>query len=171
MPGGVRGGDSQWWWYHSRAGFISQRFEITCTSQSLLLRSISPLLLMYITRITLCHVLLNPSSSSCSYSLLHPSSLGPGSDSIFRVRTLAPTPSLEPRLQVSFLSRAPGSDSIFRVRAPGSNSFSRAPAPSVLPLSSPSSVSPFSTFCILPRIEYSSLQFHFDIQQTIYHQT
>ena len=68
---------------------------------------------------------------------------GPGSDSIFRVRALAPTPSLEPRLQVSFLSRAPGSDSIFRVRAPGSDSFSRAPAPSVLPLSSPSSDSIF----------------------------
>ena len=64
---------------------------------------------------------------------------GPGSNSIFRFRALAPTPSLEPRLQVSFLSRAPGSDSIFRVRAPGSDSFSRAPAPSVLPLSSPSS--------------------------------
>ena len=42
--------------------------------------SISPLLLslcMYNTRITLCHVLFNPSSFSCSYSLLHPSSLGP----------------------------------------------------------------------------------------------
>ena len=99
----------------------------------------------------------------------------PGSDSIFRVRA--------PGSDSIFRFRAPGSDSIFRVRAPGSDSFSRAPAPSVLPLSSPGSkcpsslepqlrlpknprsVSPFSTFCILPRIEYSSLQFHFDIQQ------
>ena len=37
------------------------------------------------------------------------------------------------------LLSSPSSDSIFRVRAPGSDSFSRAPAPSVLPLSSPSS--------------------------------
>ena len=139
---------------------------------------------MYITRITLCHVLLNLSSSSCSYSLLHLSSLRPRlqlhlpisgprlrlhlPSSGPRLRLLlsspgskcpssleppaptpsfefgppAPTPSLEPRLQVSFLSRAP------------------APTPK-----NPRSVSPFSTFCILPRIEYSSLQFHFDIQQ------
>jgi len=78
-------------------------------------------LCMYITRITLCHVLFNPSSSSCSYSaaLLHPSSLGP------RLRLLE----------------------------------THAPFPP----------SPHS--CILPLIEYSSLQFHFDIQQTIYHQT
>ena len=34
-------------------------------------------LCMYITRITLCHVLFNPSSFSCSYSLLRLSSLGP----------------------------------------------------------------------------------------------
>ena len=40
-------------------------------------------LCMYITRITLCHVLVNP--SSCSYSLLHPSSLGP------RLRLSKPT--------------------------------------------------------------------------------
>ena len=79
---------------------------------------------------------------------------GPGSNSIFRFRA--------PGSDSIFRVRVPGSDSIFRFRAPGSDSFSRAPAPSVLPLSSPSSD---SIFCILPRIEYSSLQFHFDIQQ------
>ena len=96
----------------------------------------------------------------CIYLLSGPGSnsifrfRAPGSDSIFRVRV--------PGSDSIFRFRAPGSDSIFRVRAPGSDSFSRAPAPSVLPLSSPSSD---SIFCILPRIEYSSLQFHFDIQQ------
>ena len=82
-------------------------------------------LCMYITRITLCHVLFNPSSSSCSYSSLHPSSLGA-------------------RLQMFFLSlSSPGSD------CPKTY----APYP------------PSPHFCILPLIEYSSLQFHFDIQQ------
>ena len=79
---------------------------------------------MYITRITLCHVLFNPSSSSCSYSLLHPSSLGP-------------------RLPLHL-----------RVRAPGSDSFSRAPAPNVLPLSSPGSKCPSS---LEPRLQVSFL--------------
>ena len=72
-----------------------------------------------------------------------------------------------------YLLSGPGSDSIFRVRAPGSDSFSRAPASSVLPLSSPrlrllkthAPFPPSPHFCILPLIEYSSLQFHFDIQQ------
>ena len=45
-------------------------------------------LCMYITRITLCHVLFNPSSSSCSYSLLPPSSLGPRLRLIYSFRTL-----------------------------------------------------------------------------------
>ena len=127
MPDGVRGGDGQWWWYHSRAGIISQRFGITCTSQSLLLQSISPLLLslcVYITRITLfvmSSLIPPPVHAHIPYCVFLLS--GPGSDSFFRVR-------------------ASGSDFIFRVRAPGSHSFSPAPAPSVLPLSSPSSDCP-----------------------------
>ncbi len=51
---------------------------------------------------------------------------GPGSDSIFRVRALAPTPSLEPRLQVSFLSRAPAPTPSFEFGPP-------APTPSLEP--------------------------------------
>ena len=156
--------------------FISQRFGIICTSLSLLLQSISPLLLrlcMYITRITLCHVLFYPSSSSCSYSLLHLSSLGPWLrlhllSSGPRLRLLLSGPgskcpsSLEPRLRLHLPSSGPGSDS-----------FSWAPAPNVLPLLSPrlrllkthAPFPPSPHFCILPLIEYSSLQFHFDIQQ------
>ncbi len=157
MPGGVRGGDSQWWWYHSRAGIISQRFGITCTSQSLLLQSISPLLLslcMYITRITLCHVLFNPSSFSCSYSFLRLSSLGP------RLRLLLPSSGL--RLRLHLPSSGPRLPLL--LSSPGSKCSSSLEPQLRLP-KNPRSVSPFSTFCILPRIEYSSLQFHFDIQQ------
>ena len=67
-------------------------------------------LCMYITRITLCHVLFNPSSSSCSYSLLHPSSLGaPALTPSSEFGPPAPTPSLEPWLQCPSLS-SPGSD-------------------------------------------------------------
>ena len=63
---------------------------------------------MHITRITLCHVLFNPSSSSCSYSLLHLSSLGP--------RLRLHLPSSGPRLR--FLLSSPGSKCIFRSRTP-----------------------------------------------------
>ena len=95
--------------------------------------------------------------------------LRPGS--IFRVRAPCPDSfSQAPALNVLPLS-SPGS--IFRVQAPGSDSFSQAPAPNVLPLSSPGShcpqthapFPPSPHFFILPLIEYSSLQFHFDIQQ------
>ena len=113
MPDGVRGGDGQWWWYHSRAGIISQRFGITCTSQSLLLQSISPLLLslcVYITRITL-----------------------------FVMSSLIPPPVHAHIPYCVFLLSGPGSD------CPQTH----APFP------------PSPHFCILPRIEYSSLQFHF----------
>ena len=108
-------------------------------------------LCMYITRITLCHVLFNPSSSSCSYSaaLLHPSSLGP--------RLRLHLPSSGPRLRL--LLSSPSS------KCPSS----LKPRLRLLETHAPFPPSPHS--CILPLIEYSSLQFHFDIQQTIYHQT
>ena len=126
--------------------FISQRFGITCTSLSLLLQSISPLLrslCTYITGITLCHVFFNPSSSSCSYSLLHLSSLGP--------RLRLHLPNSGPRLRL-FLSR-PGS------KCPSSLE------PRIRLLKTHAPFPPSPHFCILPLIEYSSLQFHFDIQQ------
>ena len=118
----------------------------------------------------------------CIYLLSGPGSnsifrfRAPGSDSIFRVRAPGSDSIFRFRAPGSdsiFRVRVPGSDSIFRVRVPGSDSISRAPAPSVLPLSSPSSdcskthapFHPSPHFCILPLTEYSSLQFHFDIQQ------
>ena len=159
--------------------FISQRFGITCTSLSLLLQSISPLLrslCMYITRITLCHVLLNLSSFSCSYSLLHLSSLGPPAPTpSSEFGPPAPTPSSDfgPPAQTpssEFGPPAPTPSSEFGPPAPTPSLEPRLQGPSSLEPQlrlpkNPRSVSPFSTFCILPRIEYSSLQFHFDIQQ------
>ena len=148
--------------------FVSQRFGITCTSLSLLLQSISPLLrslCMYITRITLCHVLLNLSSSSCSYSLLHLSSLGPRLQlhlPISGPRLRLHLPISGPRLRLHLPSSGP------RLRLLLSSPGSKCPSslePQLRLPKNPRSVSPFSTFCILPRIEYSSLQFHFDIQQ------
>ena len=77
------------------------------------------------------------------------------------------------------LLSGPGSDSIFRVRAPGSDYFSRAPAPNVLPqsleprlrlLKTHAPFPPSPHFCILPLIEYSSLQFHSIYNRTTYHQ-
>ena len=144
---------------------------------------------MYITGITLCHVLFNP-SSSCSYSLLHPSSLEP------RLPLLLSSPgsrcpsSLEPRLQMSFLSRAPAPD-VLPLSSPGSRcpssleprlqmSFlSWAPAPDVLPLSSPGSncSKPTLRFPLLRIfVFFRELNLHHSnsisiYNRTIYHQT
>ena len=77
-----------------------------------------------------------------------------------RLRLLLP--SSGPRLRLHLPSSGPRLPLL--LSSPGSKCPSSLEPQFRLP-KNPRSVSPFSTFCILPRIEYSSLQFHFDIQQ------
>ena len=99
--GGVRGGGGT----TAEPGWSLTDSELIAPQSLRLLRSISPLLLslcMYITRIILCHVLFNPSSSSCLYvaAFLFSRAPAPTPSSEF-AGAPAPTPfSLEPRLRL-----------------------------------------------------------------------